>query len=88
MNINNEEQGIEHQQDEVNSTLNNLMKVKTVSFLPGVFFLINAMTGPSIPFISSTFTKGGLLITGFFVIFSILSALSSLFIIEAMQGIF
>lgn len=68
--------------------LHRLLSAKTVSFLPSVCLLMNAMTGPSIPFTAGLFQTGGGLPTVLgFILFAILSSFCCLFIIEAMQAI-
>ncbi|KAJ3221762.1 hypothetical protein HK099_003152 [Clydaea vesicula] len=71
----------------ITATFNELLKVKTVSFFPGVCLLINAMTGPALPFSPSLFQYGGIIPPILlYIIFTILATLSSLFVVEAMQG--
>lgn len=72
----------------MSSTLKKLLSIKSVGFIPGVCLLVNALTGPSMPFVSDNFTTAGWLFPSlFFFIFSIVAALSALFIVEAMQAI-
>ncbi|KAI8802975.1 hypothetical protein BJ742DRAFT_683527 [Cladochytrium replicatum] len=70
------------------ATLNRLIKAKTVGFIGGLSLLVNAMSGPGIPFVPSLFQVSGwvLPVIAFFV-FTIVSSLSVLFIVEAMQAI-
>ncbi|KAI9008005.1 hypothetical protein BC832DRAFT_530147, partial [Gaertneriomyces semiglobifer] len=61
---------------------------KTVSFFGGLCLLINAMTGPGVPYTPDIFqTSGWFFPTVIFLIFALVSSLSVLFIIEAMQAI-
>ncbi|TPX60874.1 hypothetical protein SpCBS45565_g07390 [Spizellomyces sp. 'palustris'] len=70
------------------TTISKLLKAKTISFFGGVCLLINGMTGPGVPFTPATFQQSGWLFpTILFVIFGLVSALSILFIIEAMQAV-
>ncbi|KAI8812088.1 hypothetical protein BJ742DRAFT_674204 [Cladochytrium replicatum] len=69
-------------------TLNRLLRAKTVGFLGGLSLLVNAMSGPGIPFVPALFQKSGWVLPIFaFVVFTIVSSLSVLFIVEAMQAI-
>ncbi|KAJ3178664.1 hypothetical protein HDU87_003487 [Geranomyces variabilis] len=70
------------------TTITKLLKAKTISFFPGVCLLINGMTGPGVPFTSATFQESGWFFpTILFFAFALVSALSVLFIIEAMQAV-
>ncbi|KAJ3392069.1 hypothetical protein HDU92_008667 [Lobulomyces angularis] len=70
------------------ATINKLLKSKTVAFFPGICLLINAMTGPAIPFTAQLFQSGGYVPTLLlFLLFAILSTFCCLFIVEAMQAI-
>ncbi|KAI9101276.1 hypothetical protein DFS34DRAFT_642435 [Phlyctochytrium arcticum] len=70
------------------TTIAKLLNAKTISFFGGVCLLINGMTGPGVPFTPATFQESGwffpLILFG---LFALVSALSVLFIIEAMQAI-
>ena len=41
-------------------TLTRLDKQKTIAFFGGVCLLVNAMTGPSIPYVAQIFQKSGM----------------------------
>ncbi|KAJ3152113.1 hypothetical protein HDU86_005958 [Geranomyces michiganensis] len=70
------------------TTITKLLKAKTISFFPGVCLLINGMTGPGVPFTPATFQESGWFFpTVLFLAFALVSALSVLFIIEAMQAV-
>ncbi|KNC96338.1 uncharacterized protein SPPG_08240 [Spizellomyces punctatus DAOM BR117] len=70
------------------TTISKLLKAKTISFFGGVCLLINGMTGPGVPFTPATFQQSGWFFpTILFIIFGLVSALSILFIIEAMQAV-
>ncbi len=69
-------------------TIHLLAKAKKVTFLPGICLLINAMTGPAIPFAASLFQEAGYIpVILLFLVFAVLSTLSCLFIVESMQAI-
>ncbi|KAJ3124789.1 hypothetical protein HK098_000880 [Nowakowskiella sp. JEL0407] len=70
------------------TTINRLMKTKTVGLLGGIALLCNAMAGPGVPFVPQLYSSTGWIIpTILFIIFTVLSAFSVLFIVEAMQAI-
>ncbi|KAJ3023275.1 hypothetical protein HKX48_003726 [Thoreauomyces humboldtii] len=70
------------------TTISKLLKAKTISFFGGVCLLINGMTGPGVPFTQATFQQSGWFFpTILFLAFALVSALSVLFIIEAMQAV-
>ncbi|TPX56107.1 hypothetical protein PhCBS80983_g04782 [Powellomyces hirtus] len=70
------------------NTFTKLIKAKTISFFGGVCLLINGMTGPGVPFTPATFQESGWFFpTVLFLAFALVSALSVLFIIEAMQAV-
>ena len=63
---------------------------KNIGFFGGLCFLLNSITGPGIPFTPQLFsTQGnGIIITlAFFLSFSLVSGVSALLIIEAMQAV-
>ncbi|KAI9204056.1 uncharacterized protein BJ171DRAFT_507543 [Polychytrium aggregatum] len=69
-------------------TLKILQTTKNIGFAAGICFLINGMTGPGLPQIPLTFQVAGWILPMIcFGIFSIVSGLSVLFIMEAMQKI-
>jgi hypothetical protein len=70
------------------STLKKLLSAKTIKFIPGICLLVNALTGPSIPFTTSLFQEAGWLPTvTMFGIFTVLAVICGLLIVEAMQSI-
>ena len=70
------------------TTIFKLLESKSVSFFPGLCLLINALTGPSIPFTSNLFQTAGFIPVLFlFLLFAVLSTFSSLFLVEAIQAI-
>ncbi|KAJ3089061.1 hypothetical protein HK102_007302 [Quaeritorhiza haematococci] len=70
------------------NTIVKLLKSKTVGFFAGVCLLVNAMTGPAVPFTAANFQSSGWLPPLlFFAFFTVISSLSALFIVEAMQAI-
>jgi len=70
------------------ATINKLLRAKTVTLFGSLCLLINAATGPAIPFTANLFQVGGSLPTILlFGIFLVLSTFCCLFIVEAIQAI-
>lgn len=70
------------------NTLKKLLSAKTIKFIPGICLLVNALTGPSIPFTPSLFQNAGWFPTiALFLLFTVIAVISALFIVEAMQAI-
>ncbi|KAJ3105641.1 hypothetical protein HDU97_007848 [Phlyctochytrium planicorne] len=69
-------------------TLIQLLDTKTISMFGGITLLFNNMTGPAVPQTPNIFQQSGwIVVTIFLFTFSSISALCSLFIVEAMQAI-
>ncbi|KAJ8322917.1 hypothetical protein QVD99_007399 [Batrachochytrium dendrobatidis] len=70
------------------STIQKLLTTKTVGFLGGFCLLFNQMTGPAIPFTSANFQDPGWLFTTImYLVFSVVSGFSVLFLVEAIKVI-
>ncbi|TPX37614.1 hypothetical protein SmJEL517_g00758 [Synchytrium microbalum] len=70
------------------STMRKLLKHKTVGVLGGIALLVNSMAGPGLPQAAGMYQQNGWLYpTVAFLLYAILTALCSMFVIEAMQSI-
>lgn len=61
---------------------------RSVGFLVGICFIVNAITGSGIPFISNVFQRTGIITVGaLFAIYSYIAVQSSLFIVSSMRAV-
>ncbi|KAI8833403.1 hypothetical protein BC829DRAFT_80099 [Chytridium lagenaria] len=70
------------------SSLDNILREKTITPIGGIALLFNNMTGIGLTQTSQTYQHSGWVVTTiFFVVYMVISTLCALFIVEAMQGI-
>ncbi|KAI8921678.1 hypothetical protein BC831DRAFT_476120 [Entophlyctis helioformis] len=70
------------------TTLQKLLRAKSVGYIGGLCLVFNQMTGPAIPFTSANFQDPGWVITTLlYIIFTIVSGYAMLYLVEAIQSI-
>ena len=70
------------------TTLTKLKEAKNIGYFASVCFLFNAISGPAIPYTAANFQNSGLIFTLYsYLLITLLSGFSNLFLIEAIQAI-